>query len=192
MVKEQVGKLISGPLSKSTNHYKKSANQQLEAAMVDGSRSQLLQASMRAQLDLLQRAEDIIGKTYGVMKRLNELDQLQNDWNGVARNLPRSLAHVAAAMDEKYPAQYRNNTMSSFLHPQAGVLARLARLTGEPYFSPAQDFIKKLSPIGNAWERGNRLRVKNIVVQRIEKAQTWSSEIKDQTEGIVFGRYALS
>jgi hypothetical protein len=188
IVREQIEDLVIN-LKPATNRYKRSARLYLEEGLKRDA-PELLGSVIKAQVELLQRSQQIVGKTEGIMARLNDLDIVQLSWNGLIAHIPGTLAHIALAMDPEYDEVRRQRAMGSFFSPNAGIFQKLGELRGEPYYSRAQIYLKALAPIQQAWQKGDRGRVKSLIDKQIPSMKEWYREVREQTTGIQFNRFA--
>ena len=189
-VREQVAKIVD-KLRPATNQYKRVARQHLEEGL-GGDQAKLLGTVIKAQTELLQRSQQIIGKTEGIMDRLNDLDIIQVRWNELVGSFPSTLSHIAATMDSEYNEVRRERAMKGFLNEGMGISGRLGELKGKPYYSRAQNYIEALSPVQELWQRRDLGAIKSLVDKQILSLKEWSREVGEQTTGIQFGRFAAT
>lgn len=187
--REKAQELTVGPLSRATNIYKRNAHRAITEGL-EGDRVALLRAAMQAQVELLSRSQDIIGKASGSMNRLKDLDSTQVYWNGIVERLPTSLSHITDVLKPTYLEARRRSAMNFFLNSQAGAISVLNELKAEPYYKKAQEFIGALQPIKSLWEAQNIEEINSIIDEQTRKTQDWwKLEIKPFIEGIPFAQY---
>ena len=155
-------------------------------------KARTLRAVMKAQIELLKRSQDLVTKTAGIMGRLNDLDIVQLSWNGYIREFPTTLAHIADVMNEESSEVARRVTISSALSESTGIFWKLDQMTGEPYFTRAQDYKKDLSPIIQLWQGKDLSGIKNLVDELNKGIKEWAREVSQQQGAVILGRFAAA
>lgn len=191
-IRENLETLKDG-LDRSINPHKVAAAQALRSGL-SGSRGQLLGGINEAQVQLLQRTQQTVAITLGTMQRYNELERLQINWNGIVDKLPTSVAYVVRTLQiPNHPEERLERVVNlNILHENLGLEGCLRQLKGEPYYSRAQQFIKNLSPVKRLWEERDHQGMIRVLTKEAEELEVWRRRIREEYEGVNFGKYALS
>lgn len=192
-IRERLQELLSEKsLVRSTNRYKQAAVRSLTAT---GTRGGLLLGVNEAQMQLLRRAEQTVGITLGTMKRYNDLERLQTSWNGIVDKLPGMAAQVLKAIQTPglVPDDRVERVINiNLFHEKLSLEGQLDQLKGEPYFSRAQEFIDTLSPVKRHWEVRDFQGMLAVLTEQTREIEIWRRRVKEEYEGVGFGRYNLS
>ncbi|MFH1766647.1 MAG: hypothetical protein ABH826_00945 [Patescibacteria group bacterium] len=190
-IRERLDKLLSEKsLTHATNIYKQAVLRSLRAAGT-GQVSLTLGVN-EAQLQLLRRAEQTVAITLATMKRYNDVERLQISWNGIVERLPGMAASVLKTLQS--PAFLLDDNLDKvvrriILHENQSLEGQLNQLRGEPYFGKAQEFIGNLSPVKKCWQNGGYQTMFNILIQQTQELEIWKRRVKEDYEGVGFGRY---
>lgn len=188
--KQRAAQYLSESLEKSEEDQQPHEDEKSRKDQLAEDKAKALGAVMEAQIALLQRSQDIVTKTAGIMARLNDLDRVQLSWNGYIREFPTTLAHIATVMDEGVNEVVRRVTMSSALSERIGIFWKLDQMTGQPYFTRAQDYKIDLGPIVQLWERKDLSGIKNLVDEQNKGIKEWAREVSQQQGAVILGRFA--
>lgn len=195
-IRERLQQLLSEKsLVRSTNRYKQAAVRSLQAT---GSRGGLLLGVNEAQMQLLRRTEQTVGITLGTMRRYNDLERLQLSWNGVVDKLPGTAGQVLRAIQTPglVPDDRLGRVINiNLLHESLSLEGQLGQLKGEPYFSQAQEFIDKLSPVKGYWAQRDDQSMQSmqtVLTEQTKEMEIWRRRVKEEHEGVGFGRYNLA
>lgn len=191
-IRESLQTLKDG-LDRSINPHKVAAAQALRSGL-SGSRGQLLGGINEAQVQLLQRTQQTVAITLGTMQRYNALERLQISWNGVLDRLPANTGRVVLALQKPdFDQEQLTRSVSTYLlHESIGLIGQLSELKGEPYFGRAQKFIEALSPVSRLWEESDYQGMIAVLKEQAQELEIWRRRIKEEYEGVNFGKYALS
>lgn len=191
-IKTSIGGLLEGNLGRSINRYKRAAAQHLEGSL-QGNRAEMLLATNEAQRELLLRAYQIVAIWMGTARRYNDLERLQMFWNETVERLPHMYAGAADVLVGEYLEERRERRMKiDILHPTAGVFGLLSELKGEPYHSKALQFIESRDRISQLWEARNLMLLAEEFQKQAAEAQIWKQRVREQYEGVDFGKYSIS
>lgn len=190
--REDLAKLLEGNLSRSLNRHKQQAASSLVSGL-EGSKGALLSGLNDAQLNLLLRAQQTVSITLGTMRRYNDLERIQITWNEVVAQFPSKSARVISALAPTYDPQRRERAVvSNLFGPNLGIETQLAQLKGEPYFSKAVRFLYALQPARRLWEERNDRALSELMMKQLPELEIWKRRIREEYEGVDFGRYNLT
>src|SRR3989344_940834 len=182
VIRESLGELLQGNLGRAINRYKQNAALSIGSSL-QGGRSELWSGINEAQKQLLLRAQQTVAITLGTMQRYNDLEIIQSSWNDIVYALPSKYSMAVDVLRNDRPDEVRIRRI-------IGVFDRLTELKGEPYFIKAQEFRKAENRIIELWQARNLKSLETVLTQQAGEAQIWKERIREQYEGIDFGRYA--
>lgn len=78
------------------------------------------------------------------------------------------------------------------IHHGGPLEGQLGQFKGEPYFSRAQEFISALSPVKRHWQARDYQSMLAVLTEQTREIEIWRRRIKEEYEGVGFGRYSLS
>lgn len=192
-IRERLQDLLSQKsLVRSTNKYKQAAVTSLQAT---GTRGGLLLGVNEAQMQLLKRAEQTVSITLGTMKRYNDLERLQISWNGIIDKLPGMAGQVVKVLQRPIlePDDGLERAVNiNIFHETLSLEAQLTQLRGEPYFSRAQELIEAISPVKRQWAQKDYQSMLGVLTEQTREIEIWRRRVKEEYEGVGFGRYNLS
>lgn len=193
-IRERLDKLLSETsLTRSINKYKQAAVSSLQTARIG--QVSLTSGVSEAQLQLLRRAEQTVAITLGTMERYNAVERLQISWNGVVDKLPGMAAFLLKKLQSPHllPDDNLDKVVGRvILHESQSLQGQLNLLYGEPYFGKAQEFIDNLAPVKKCWQERNYQTMFNILTQQAQELEVWKRRVKEEHEGVGFGRYNVT
>lgn len=191
-IRENLGK-VEKDLSRAVNPYKKRAAAVLETGLC-GSQGELLAGLNDAQILLLQRAQQTVSIVVGTMRRYNDLEKLQIDWNRIVDGLPRAAAEVLFKL--QHPSFIDDGSLERvvrrhILNETFGLEAHLDLLQGETYFSKARQLSRALHPLKGYWEQRDYQGILKVLASQAAELEIWKRRIKAESTGVDFGKYSL-